>query len=226
LDNEFNFYNSEYEFIPIDTGNFTQNDLDFYEAKQHELESLGFKTIGDFEGVHFLRNFSGARYFCRLFLNDTKNIVAVVSQNKLSHKLRFVKNDYRQVTFRTEFSDGTFFETNNMFGINLLNDVDGIVSNKLNPNEPLEKMLTTHVIEINKISATKNTDAITLQNVDEIIESDKRSFNIARNYRKQNKGLTENEIKQILQNNKQQQAEFITKTFINEYKKQKQKRKF
>lgn len=244
LKKEFQLYDSKYEIVKVDPQSFgtlshksvdskceivqialdefVLLNLEFYNNKQRELETLGFVKIGDIERIHLSRIFPRERNFIRLFLSGQKNIIAEISQVRYDISL-ISTVDIRQIIFRSEFSDGTFFETNNTLMTNLLDDFDGLISHRFESDKSINEMFEFHISEIDKMREEKKVNMIFYENFDEVIESDKREFSLFCNYRKKQGGCTEKELKQILKvgNDKtEQKIGIIARAYIREYSRQ------
>jgi hypothetical protein len=175
---EKQFYNSEFEIVHAASHEFTWLNLEFYDDKQHELESFGFQKTRDFENVNLSRAYPETRSFTRSLINHEKNIIAGITQS------RYVKPqdeaqenlDNRIVAFRSEFSDGTFFITNNALGILPSNEIEGIVYHQFAPNTSPEEILETHKIEVEKICKTKNVEVVVYLNTEAMDAAGKRIF--------------------------------------------------
>ncbi|MDR1271119.1 MAG: hypothetical protein LBK82_16520 [Planctomycetaceae bacterium] len=175
---EQKLYSSDYESVAVDPFEFTWLNLDYYDTKQRELESFGFKKVGDYESLPYTKADPDARFFTRKFDNIHYDIVAEVSQVRTVKPKNVVERmvSFRVVAFTTEFSDGTFLSTSNVLGINRLNNVEGIVLRKFSPNTPLEILLDTHEKEIEKICEIKNLKIVLHRNAEELYATGKRRF--------------------------------------------------
>jgi hypothetical protein len=175
---EQKLYSSDYEVVTVDPQAFTWLDLDYYDTKQRELESLGFEKIRDHESLSHTRAFPEIRFFSRTFNNVHYEISAEVLQVRIiKPKNVFEKMvDIRLVIFGTEFSDGTFLETTNGLDVNPVQDCEGIIIQQFPPNTSLETLLDIHENKVERICETKYLEVILHRNAEEVYAAGKREF--------------------------------------------------
>jgi hypothetical protein len=221
---ERELYSSNYETVTVDPFEFTWLNLDYYDTKQHELESLGFKKIGDYESLPHTKVFPEARFFIRIFNNihcdikvDVSQIHAVKPKNVFERIITL-----RIVEFVTEFSDGTFLNTNNALDT-LTYDVEGIVFRKFPPNTPIETLLDTHEEEIEKICETKNLKVILHRNAEELEAAGEREFILLCKDRQKKYEFTPEENTQHFTATQNINNDSATEICLSEYNKQARK---
>jgi hypothetical protein len=203
LAKEWKLYSSNYETASVKAEEFTWLDLNYYDAKQAELESLGFKKIDDIESLHQSNAFPETRTFCRTLIDSGQAIVAEIEQ------MRFVEPkseseklfDLRSVYLGSEFSDGSFLVTNNALGINPIQDVDGIVVVQLPPDTSVEKLLDAHEDKIESICESNGVDVVLYRDVDEMTAGGERKFWVFKRDRQKKGGFTEDESTRLFADN-------------------------
>ena len=147
LDAEWSIFMSDFEAVPINPDNFPDLDHVFYDSSTRILEENGFDKLNDYDLTHMSRAFPIIRTFDRVLISRKHDIWAVVTQKKASKVIvplfLTFRVDHRLISFGTEFTDGTFLETNNARGIN---DVafEGVMLDSHPPNTPIEQLLAYH----------------------------------------------------------------------------------
>jgi hypothetical protein len=227
LEAEMKLYSSDFEYVPVDPFEFTWLDLDYYDTTQRELESLGFKKVGDYELLPQTRAFPQTRTFNRTFINEEQDIVAsITNMRAVKPKNLFERSiNYRIVEFSSEFSDGTFFEINNTRGINPITEVGGIAMLMFDPTISIEKLLEAHEESIETICETKELDVVVYLNASEQLAAAEREFLLLRKDRQKKCGFTVSETVQIASHLSGKIDEEGIKTYISEYNKQVRKRR-
>jgi hypothetical protein len=225
LKREWKFYLSDFESVTANPIEFTWLDLNYYDSVQRELESFGFKKIGDYENLSHTRAFPELRYFSRLFNNTHYDIIVEVGQNRYVKPKRECekKSDLRTVCFATEFSDGMFLETSNGLGVNAFQEVEGLIIRKFSPSTPLKTLIDTHREEIKKICETKNVNIILIRNAEELYASEKREFLLLCKDRRKKCGFTPNEAAQFFTQIPDINDDTLRPIYVSEYNKQVQK---
>jgi hypothetical protein len=140
-------YASDNETVLADPFEFTWLDLDYYDAKQRELESFGFQKIRDVEFLLETYVFPETRTFYRSFINTEQDIIAGISHLRMVKPKNTLERmiDIRIVTFVSEFSDGTFLNTNNNAkGVNPNMEINSVIMHTFESDTPLEELLEAH----------------------------------------------------------------------------------
>ncbi|MDR1485692.1 MAG: hypothetical protein LBT09_12835 [Planctomycetaceae bacterium] len=228
LEREWEFYSSDYETTLADPFEFTWLDLDYYDTKQHQLELLGFRKVHDIELLHQTRVFPETRTFTRELINADRDIgTDVIHLRFVKPKNRYERNfDIRYIIFVTEFSDGTFLETNNTKGVNPILEIDGITIQMFEPNTPLEKLLNAHNDTIESICEMRNVVTVFHQTDQELFEFAKRGFALFCKDRQKKGGLltkTKDAQNTIILTNGNDENNAGVEMFLSEYVKQTQK---
>jgi hypothetical protein len=226
LEKEWKLYSSDYETALADPLEFTWLDLNFYDTKQRELESLGFQKVHDYEFISQTRAFPETRTFTRSFINTEQDIGADIVQIRMVKPKNMLERsvDIRTISFSSEFSDGTFLETHNTKGVNPIVEVDGIIFQMFEPNTPLEDLLDAHEEKIETICETKNVDVILFRTVQELSAAGEREFLLFRKDRQKKGAFVETENTQnVSLFVKKDSDEAGVKAFLSEYAKQARK---
>lgn len=218
---EWKFYLAECEIVPADPYEYAWLNLDFYDEKQRELESLGLTKVRDFEILAFTQAFPEMRNFARGFVNAEHDITSSIMQTKfVKPKTLFERLvDTRIISFGSEFSDGSFLETNNAKGLNPMDKIEGVVMQQFLPDTPLSEMLDAHEAEIEAICQRKGVDVIYHRTESDMIASDVRMHAVLRLDRQKKGGFTPGELSKIVDD----PTDEGTKMFMAEYTKQAQK---
>ncbi|MDR2644156.1 MAG: hypothetical protein LBC74_15345 [Planctomycetaceae bacterium] len=225
LEKEWQLYSSDFEPVLVDPLEFTWLDLDYYDTKQRELESLGFRKVHDFENLPQTRVFPEMRTFTRLLINTDRDIDADIVHIRIvkPKNILEINVDIRIVAFVSEFSDGTFLETHNTKGVNLIVNVDGIFMQMFEPDTPLEKLLNAHEEKVESICETKNVEVVVFHTDQELSASGEREFLLFRKDRQKKGGFIETENMQNRAIFNQRNEEAGTNSFLSEYAKQAEK---
>ncbi|MDR2706730.1 MAG: hypothetical protein LBC02_13195 [Planctomycetaceae bacterium] len=226
LEKEWKLYSSDYETAPADPFEFMWLDLDYYDTKQRELESLGFQKVHDIELLPQTRAFPETRTFSRSFINIEQDIGADIIQIRMVKPKNMLERsvDVRMIIFATEFSDGTFLETHNTKGVNPITEVEGIVLQMFEPNTPLEDLLDAHEEKIETICETKNVEVILHRTVQELSAAGEREFLLFRKDRQKKGGFTEAENARSMHIfGNQNSDDAATQAYLSEYAKQARK---
>lgn len=116
-------YSGPHEHAQVKASDFKGLNHAYYDRTQAELESHGFRCLGDFENVTLSRALPHMRTFLRRLVGEEGTTMAAIYQVKhggiwmrlLSMCGRLTK-DPSYVDFETEFTDGTFLATSNTEG--------------------------------------------------------------------------------------------------------------
>jgi hypothetical protein len=228
LKNELKLYSFDYESVIANPLEFTWLDLNYYDTKQHELESLGFQKIDDSEFLPLTKAFPDIRTFSRRFINAEQDIEASITQIRIKKPAYEYENiqerllNQRIVKFYSEFSDNTFIETDNT---RLITPIKGIELLAFVPTISLEELLDAHEKKIETICETKNVNTIIHRNANEISEAAKRRFLSLGKYLNEKNNITELEFTRIrLIARKYGGYNAVIKTYLAEYNEQVQKK--
>jgi hypothetical protein len=226
LEKERKLYSSDFECVSADPLEFTWLDLNYYNTKQRELESLGFQKIGDFELLPQTRAFPETRTFSRKFINTEQDIEAAITHSRVvKPKNVFERSlDARIVEFSSEFSDGMFLETNNARGVSPIVEFGGIEMLMFEPTISLEKLLDVHEEKIEAICETKKVDVVVFRNASEQLAAAKREFLLICKDRQKKGGFTESENARIASYLKLNNDAGV-KAYLSEYTRQARKRR-
>jgi hypothetical protein len=227
LDKEWQLYSSDYECVSANPLEFTWLDLNYYDTTQHELESLGFQKIDDFEFLHQTLAFPETRTFSRKFINAKRNIEVSIGHIRVVKPINVLERaiDQRIVEFSSEFSDGTFLETNNAFGVSPIVEFGGIELLIFEPTISLEKLLDAHEKKIETICETKKVDVVIYRDNSEMLSADKRQFLLICKDRQKKCGFTESETARLFAYYSGKGNDKVAKTYLAEYNRQARKRR-
>jgi hypothetical protein len=226
LTRELKFYSSDFEIAFVESCEFMWLNLDYYEAKQHELELLGFRKVCDFEFLPQTRAFPEMRSFVRLLINAEYNIKASIIQIRAaeSKTMSVRRGEICMIDFISEFSDGVFLRTQNMKSVTPILEVNEIVIQSFESDVLLEELLYAHEKKIKSISDIKNVGVIFYRAVEEMFDSSKREFQLLCQARQRKSGLTETANEQNISNFVNNDCEDAgVRAFLKEYTKQTKK---
>jgi hypothetical protein len=227
LEKEWKFYSSDYESVPANPLEFTWLDLNYYDTKQRELESLGFQKIKDSEFLPQTKFFPETRTFKRGFINMEQDIGATITHIRVVKPKNVLERsiDNRIVAFSSEFSDGTFLATNNARGVTPIVEIGGIEMLMFEPTISLEKLLDAHEEKIEAICETKKVEVVIHRNVSELLAASEREFLLFRKDRQEKDGFTESENARIVSYLSGKNNDAGTKAYLSEYTRQSRKRR-
>src|SRR3954466_3196553 len=69
-------YSTEHEYVPVNPAEFRFADLAFYDRVERELETHGFRSLGDWEDVTLSRTYPKMRTFIRHMVSADGSSVA------------------------------------------------------------------------------------------------------------------------------------------------------
>ena len=190
---------SPFEFAEASLEDYTWLDPMFYQESRQELESFGFYVLLDGELLHLTRAWPNMRTFARFFvrLDDdicvlTTNIKTVKPRNRIESEL-----NVRMVELRTEFSDGFILCTNNVKGINAIEDVEGFVNQQYPPTTPIKTLLEYHEKKRDEICEERDCDTIVIADKDGWLASCRRGHAINAKDRLTKGFVTDEEYRRI-----------------------------
>ncbi len=221
LRKEWACYLAEFEAEPTDPGEFTWLDLGFYDEKQRELEALGVNKVRDYELLHFTRAFPEMRNFSRILINAERDIEVSVTQTKFVKPKTFFERHFNNyiVEFCSEFSNGSFLNTNNAQGINPLGNMEGYTFQQFPPDTPLADILEAHESEVESICERNDVTVLSHPTERDMLASGARQHLILRRDRQKKGGFTLQEMSEITDF----PADEGAKAYIAEYRKQAEK---
>ncbi|MGJ8660825.1 MAG: hypothetical protein ACSHXL_02180 [Bacteroidota bacterium] len=140
---------------PVDPQNFKNLDLDFYDRIQKELESLGFRCIGNDENQTLKGGFEDMYTFVRTFISGDETVQSAVYHPKPALWVRcllFLTGSKlgKVYDFETELSDGSFVVTNNAKMASSLPPVPNINSKQYQVGTSLKNVLKGHLQRVQK----------------------------------------------------------------------------
>lgn len=158
---------TDFELFPIDSDKFTTLDLNFYNSVSLNLIQKQFCIIGDFEESNFKKRNPSISYFIRLMLSGDGIIKATI------YHLKIGGASFKTVELITEFAEGPVLITSN----NILNAKikypDEIEFTYYN-TESSTDLLNHHTNRIHHIQTIKSFGIQRINDVDEIIEQNRR----------------------------------------------------
>lgn len=188
-------YGKELQYVRVDATKFGWLDLDFYDRAQQAIKALRFQHLADIESISLSRKFPYARTFVRCMLNPPGDITAAIYHVRLRGLMAplqwfgLAPRNMRIIEFETEFSDGTFLDTNNSEGIEDMPPLEQRVKLAFPRDTPAELLLEVHQETVTELLRQKpGLQPVRLWKLEDVIEAQERQRRImADAHRKKNR---------------------------------------
>ncbi|MCH8966439.1 MAG: hypothetical protein IID43_02070 [Planctomycetes bacterium] len=139
----------------------------------------------------------------RCFIENTGTTIGAAYHVKMKGAmgllalLRVIPRNMRIVDFETEFTDGTFLNTNNCLGLNPTATCPEIASNQFDPNTSLEELLSFHRQELRKIITERSLEPVLLATIGDLLACQDRMHTLQSEYKKARGYVTPDEFERI-----------------------------
>lgn len=190
-----------HEFRRVSPSDFPKLDPRFYDGARDWLAGKGFEFVGDAEDLTLSAAVPSARTFTRLLVHESGTICAEAGQivfrgfTRLKLALASFPYEIRIISFRTEFSDGSFLTTANDQGVNRLSEVRGVQRIQRDPDFPLPSLLEAHEIAISRtLARNPGLTMLAARSYEEVMESGGRLQDLKNVHRQKVGFVTEDEI--------------------------------
>lgn len=149
-------YSPEHEYVETSAGDFQHLDHGFYEKTTRELETEGFRTLGDFEIRTAVVPTISRPTFLRA-LTDDELIGVGIYNFRAKGLLWWVAPSMRNlkvIDVGTDFSDGNSLTTTNAWFGRHLKGPPQLDTQHHRPNTPLSELLRVHRTRVREYMAT------------------------------------------------------------------------
>ncbi len=167
---------TDFDLISVDSSEFKELDLQFYESISAYLERSNFTLIGDYEESHTRKTIPNVQYFNRLMVDSNTEITASIYHLKLG------KSSLKIIGFKTEFTNGTFLiTTNNVYATNIEYPKEIIIAFFKTDN--IKELLENHKNRQQQIVESDKAAIKKVIGISGIIDQNKRESLITNNFR-------------------------------------------
>jgi hypothetical protein len=172
-------YDPPHEFRDAGDDDFSALDRTWYDATTAELETTGYRPLGDIVDVTIEQAMGVSTVIRRLISADGTTMVG------LYHVATPDGHNFRITDLETEFTDGTFHVTTNSGDGDLTTPPPQIHANRRPGDTPLAELLQLHEAEKTRLLATRpGVQCIAMHSADDLMASQRRQQEIKANFRK------------------------------------------
>ena len=189
--------------VADDEEDFEDIDRSAYDAAQRELSSLGFRHLGDVVD-ETIEELTGVSPVIRIMASTDGTTVSGFYHFTPPQMPRgFGGKELLMCDLGTEFTDGTFLATANSQGLDLTTAATGIDRRQHPLETPIGELVRQHEADKQKLLAAKaeaGTRAVTINTLDDALESEKRQQALKNAFRKQIGYVDPEEVRRIAKN--------------------------
>lgn len=173
-------WGKEHVWVPVEAKEFTWLDLEYYDNCQRELETHGFRCLGDREDQTLKGGEDDLKTFVRVFASSDGAIQAGVYHPRPSlwKRLAIRVSGYRlgkTCDLETEFSDEVFVSTNNSKIAGLMTPSPCFEAEYYDVDTTIEQLLKRHQERIEKrIEEFPNIEVVKSKSSEDLWESQAR----------------------------------------------------
>ncbi len=184
-------YPTEAEIVPVNLQNFEFLDPRYYEQATQAMKELGWVWLGDLEMKNISRKNVTLRTCIRVFGSPEGTSTAAVWQ---LHRSRLNPKAVHAMEFETEFSPGSWLVTNNLRPHGMGYDKT-VFYPEWKDTDSVKELWELHQERLRQFQS-KHADAqpLILRTQEDVIQSQKRQARLQAIYRRQIKGITEEEL--------------------------------
>lgn len=211
LDNAKVINSSKLEYAEVDPADLPWVDHTFIQKNTEKMAADGFEHLVDYENLTVAKQFPNMRIFSRVFTGDNGTIIGLIIHTKISGLVALLKpaqKNIKTIVLRTEFEDGTFLDTNNSAGLNMLNPFPGVTLNRMDPGTSFETILSTHRASLQDICSKQNKSPKRLLSKDAVMDLLDRIRELNNEYRRKVGYIKREEFNNISHVRKQVVDEF------------------
>jgi len=198
----------KHEYGPASPRNFPHLDLTFYDRCEHELQQLGFRSLGDWENLTVSRASTSAvafkRTFLRLAVSRDGLVAAALYHARPRLALRLMlsvlgnQTFFKNCEFETEYSDGSFLVTTNSNAASTLRIPPAMIVDNRPHSTAIATLSGLHRQRMNAYtSLVPSIRPSTYHNADDVLASQHRQQALRSAYRKQIRGISRQELAEL-----------------------------